>query len=326
MLTSPPLLSVIVPFFNNEAFLIPCLESLFSQIDNDIEVILINDGSSDNSACLASQCLARYPEARVRYFSQQNSGIASTRNVGLQHASGRYITFLDGDDVLSPHYVEILKPVLFSGQYDLLDFDYHRFTDNPPEIHQEEGIRINEYGFEKKGVSCLEPLFSQSMWHLWNRVYKRELLNEERFEPGRRYEDVIFTPFIYFKSERMAHLDHTLYFYRDNSQGITRNVKPEDIEDMLFAINKMDRYAAKNTENSAIKNLAAMMIVNCFGEVKSLTKAVYGYYHYNKRTIATLQQAARICAGTSVPAKKIWQMRHPQVDMFLSKIRLFCKK
>ncbi|CCG85460.1 glycosyltransferase [Erwinia piriflorinigrans] len=326
MLAPSPLLSIIVPFFNNEAFVIPCLESLFSQIDKDIEVILINDGSTDNSAHRVSQYIARYPDVQVHYISQQNSGIARTRNVGIQQASGRYITFLDADDILSPHYVEILKPVLLSGQYDLLDFDYQRFTHALPEIHQEEAVRINEYDVKKKGVSCLEPLFTRSMWHLWNRVYQRELLDGERFEPGRRYEDVIFTPFIYFKSERIAHLDHTLYFYRDNSQGITRNVKPEDIEDMLFAINKMVRFAEDKTENSALKNLAAWMIVNCFGEVKSLTKAVYGYYHYSKHTIASLQQAARLCAGTSVPAKKIWQMRHPQVDMLFSKIRLTGKK
>ncbi|CAO95126.1 glycosyltransferase family 2 protein [Erwinia tasmaniensis] len=326
MLAPVPLLSIIVPFFNNEAFITPCLESLFAQIDKDIEVILINDGSSDNSAHLASRCVARHPEARVHFISQQNSGIASTRNVGLQQASGRYITFLDGDDVLSPHYVEILKPVLLSGQYDLLDFDYQRFTRDLPEVHKDEQVRVHEYDFKNNGVACLEPLFTRSMWHLWNRVYRRELLNNERFEPGRRYEDVIFTPFIYFKSERIAHLDHTLYFYRDNSLGITRNVKPEDIEDMLFAIGKMVRFAENKTENSALKNLAARMIVNCFGEVKSLTKAVYGYYHYNKRTIASLQRAARLCAGTSVPAKKVWQMRHPQVDMLFSKIRLTGKK
>ena len=127
-----PLLSVIVPFYNNEAFVIAALDSLFAQISDDIEVVIIDDGSTDASGALVSQYLAQRRHPRVVFTSQANGGIAHARNVGLRLATGRYITFLDGDDLLSDDYLAILRPQLTAGEYDLIDFNYQKFTEHPP--------------------------------------------------------------------------------------------------------------------------------------------------------------------------------------------------
>ncbi|CVG79373.1 Chondroitin polymerase [Serratia marcescens] len=274
-----PLLSVIVPFYNNEAFVIAALDSLFAQISDDIEVVIIDDGSTDASGALVSQYLAQRRHPRVVFTSQANGGIAHARNVGLRLATGRYITFLDGDDLLSDDYLALLRPQLTAGEYDLIDFNYQKFTEHPP-TPDNRAARPVAYDFSQLGLGSLQPLFARSMWHLWSRVYKRTLLAEEAFEEGRRYEDVIFTPFQYFKTRRIAHLDGELYFYRDNSQGITRNIKLKDIEDMLFAMEKMLRFVAQHPGDEPLRRLAALMLANCFSEVKSMSKAVYGYYHY----------------------------------------------
>lgn len=319
------LLSIIIPFYNNEDFLGDSLESLLRQVDADIEIVLINDGSTDGSATVAQRVLDRYAHPHVIFISQQNGGIAQARNVGLQHASGQYVTFLDGDDLLSRHYLNTLRPLLLSGQYELIDFKYHLFTDALPKDPQPTESACSTSDFTQ-GIRCLMPLFSRSMWHLWNRIFHRSLLIGESFETGRRYEDVIFTPFFYFKTQKIGHIDHELYFYRDNSQGITRNVKEKDIEDMLFAMQKMLNFAAQHRHDKAIKQLAALMVVNCFNEVKAMSKKLYGYYFYPENVRAVLTQAAVLCDGTAVPKKKVRQMRFAYIDTWLSKLRWRLKK
>lgn len=319
------LLSIIIPFYNNENFLGDCLESLLRQVDDDIEIVLVNDGSTDGSVTAAQEALNRYAHPHVVFISQQNGGIAHARNVGLQQASGQYVTFLDGDDLLSRHYLVTLRPLLLSGKYELIDFKYHIFANVTQEDNRPAESAFSTSDFTQ-GMSCLKPLFSRSMWHLWNRVFHRSLLVGESFESGRRYEDVIFTPFVYFKTQKIGHIDHPLYFYRDNSQGITRNVKEKDIEDMLFAMKKMLNFASQNQHDKAIKQLAALMVLNCFNEVKAMSKKLYGYYFYPEKVRAVLTQAATLCDGTAVPKKKVRQMRYANIDTWLSKLRRRSKK
>jgi len=320
------LLSIIIPFYNNEDYLRACLDSLFVQIDDDIEVVLINDGSTDSSAEIVRQTLSCYVHPHVISITQDNGGIAHARNVGLQHASGQYVTFLDGDDLLSRNYLNTLRPILLSGKYELIDFKYHRFSAKTPEDTQLTEAPCTAYDFQQQGIACLMPLFKRSMWHLWNRVFHRSLLAGEHFETGRRYEDVIFTPFIYFKTRKIAHIEHELYFYRDNNLGITRNVKEKDIDDMLFALQKMLNFSATHNHDNALKQLAALMVLNCFNEVKAMSKALYGYYFYPKEVKAIFRKAATLCDGTVVPKKKIRQMRYAYVDTLFSKLRRTLKQ
>lgn len=326
MSSSSPLLSVIVPFYNNEDFILAGLSSLFDQIADDIEVVIIDDGSSDASATLVRQFLAEKQHPRTTFISQANGGIAHARNVGLQNVTGNYVTFLDGDDVLSSDYLAILRPLLLAGKDDLIDFKYHKFSGNPPAPSASSETRYEVYDFEHYGRACLKPLFVHSMWHLWSRIYRRTLLAGEAFEDGRRYEDVIFTPFQYFKTRKIAHLDHQLYFYRDNSQGITRNIQVKDIEDMRFAMKKMLQFVDDHRGDEPLRQLAALMLANCFSELKAMSKAVYGYYHYEPATLNTLHQTAAVCRNSDVPHKKVCQMRFARVDSCLSKIRWWLKK
>ncbi|KEY56511.1 glycosyltransferase family 2 protein [Serratia sp. DD3] len=319
-LTSP-LLSIIVPFYNNEDFIIDSLGSLFDQIRDDIEVVIIDDGSTDSSFVLVNEFLLKKQHPLVKFISQTNGGIANARNVGLQNAGGRYVTFLDGDDMLCTDYLAVLYPLLLEDHEDLIDFNYQKFTVSPSVLPTNQQVKHIVYDFQHQGLDCLKPLFANSMWHLWSRVYRRTLLAGDTFENGRRYEDVIFTPFQYFKTRKIAHIDHALYLYRDNNQGITRNIKAKDIEDMLFAMKKMLQFVAQHQGDEPLRQLAALMLANCFSEVKSMSKIVYGYYHYEPETLNTLRQAAMICQDSDVPGKKVRQMRYARVDTFLSKMR-----
>lgn len=319
------LLSVIIPFHNDETFITDCLNSLLAQADDDMQIVIIDDGSTDGSAQQVAALLARHSHPHVTFIQQDNQGIATTRNVGLRHAGGEFITFLDGDDQVSRNYYSVVKPVLLANNDDLIDFNYARFDAVPPAAPQHETAQRTAYDFSGQGLACLQPLFQRAMWHLWNRIYRRSLLADEHFEDGRRYEDVIFTPFQYFKTRRICHLENTLYYYRDNRSGITRNIRPSDIEDMLFALNKIRAMAETRRDEPDFQRLATGMILNCFSEVKSMSKALYGYYYYSASTRNALKAAARLCRGHCKP-KKYWQMRFPGLDTFFSSLRRIGKK
>ncbi|MFZ4834689.1 glycosyltransferase family 2 protein [Rouxiella sp. Mn2063] len=326
MSSSPYLISFIVPFYNNEDYIVAALSSLLNQVTPDVEIVIIDDGSTDSSGTLVKEYLATLNLPQVTFISQKNGGVAHARNVGLAHVTGRYTAFLDGDDLLSPDFLNTLRPILIDEAYDIVEFNYQKFDQHPPLPSSQKQVKLVEYDFSKSGLDCLTPVFTKSLWHLPTRVYKHTLLAGESFPIGRRYEDVIFTPFIYFKSRKIAHLDQIFYFYRDNSQSITRNIKPKDIDDLLFAIDKMVSFAISHQNDQQIRNLAALMIINCLANVKSMTKALYGYYRYDGHTLKTFRSAAAICQGTSIPTKKVWQLRYPQVDTWLSKIRWQLKK
>lgn len=325
-MSSSPLLSFIVPIYNNEDFVVACLSSLFDQITDDIEVVIIDDGSSDASAALISQFLAARQHPHSKLITQVNGGVANARNVGLRHVSGHYVAFLDGDDLLNSDYLAILRPLLLTGRDDLIDFNYQKFSGNPPVPPANSEIRYSIYDLEQHGLASLKPLFAHSMWHVWSRVYRRTLLAGETFENGRRYEDVIFTPFQYFKTRNIAHLDHQLYLYRDNDRGITRNIQAKDIEDMRFAMQKMLRWVEVHRGDEPLRQLGALMLANGFSEIKAMSKAVYGYYRYEPATLETLRQTAAICRNSDVPFKKVCQMRFARVDSCLSGIRRWLKK
>jgi glycosyltransferase involved in cell wall biosynthesis len=325
-MSQSPLLSFIVPFYNNEEFIVACLRSLFEQAGADIEIIIIDDGSTDDSARLVNQYLAKHPYLiNVKFISQENGGVAQARNAGMAVAEGRYITFMDGDDLLSNDYLRHLHPILMAEEYDLIDFKYQKFCDVPLENAVDNQTRLKVYDFHAKGISCLEPLFAISMWHVWSRVYKRSLLTGETFTSGRCYEDVIFTPYIYFKTQKIAHLDHELYLYRDNIHGITRNIKAKDIEDLQFAVSKMILFAEQHVGNEPLRKLAALMIANCFTEIRSMSKKIHGYYRYDKQACELFRKAVAVCQASNVPGKKLAQMQYPQVDIWLSKTRWWLK-
>ncbi len=118
------------------------------------------------------------------------------------------------------------------------------------------------------------------------------------------------------------HLDNTLYYYRDNLQGVTSNIKHSDIDDMLFAMDKMITFIQCHREKEPLRQLAAGVVTNCFNEVRSMTKILHGYYRYSRETKRILRVAAGVCQETGVPVKKVWQMRYSGVDTFFSALRM----
>mgnify|MGYP001160591710 CR=1 FL=1 len=222
---SMPFVSVIVAAYNVETYLSHCLDSLVHQTLTNIEVLVINDASTDNSGKIAHQYAMKYPCVRV-FDCETNKGLASVRNIGLSHARGQYIAFTDGDDWADIRMCEVLYNRALADDLDVLVADAtvlyettKTFGDHfDKHIRQSLDPRLRKRPFEitnePRGL-LLEPV-------AWTKLYKRSFLQEHgmRFEEGMNsYEDVCFHFWVMLKAKRISLIDQAFLFYRQNRPG-----------------------------------------------------------------------------------------------------------
>lgn len=214
-----PEISVIVPVFNTEPYLVSCLESIQRQDFRDFEVILINDGSTDQSLTVL-QNFARQ-DSRFSVFSQENAGLSAARNLGLKVSTGNWITFVDSDDVISPTFLKSLHltaehfcvPIAVSGKQTFQDLPPKSFAKNakPFKISSEDAL---VRAFYQKEI----PDFSA-----WNKLYHKSLWEDIAFPCGIFFEDMATIPRLFAKTEAVGVYPAPLYGYRTRSGSILRS-------------------------------------------------------------------------------------------------------
>lgn len=209
-------ISVIVPVYNTELYLKNCVDSILRQTFKDFELILIDDGSSDNSASLCKE----YADAdsRVKYFYQENSGASVARNHGIDVATGDFITFIDSDDWIDEDYLELL--LAESEGYDIVQIGNHVFTADG-QINR--GDQVNSDLEEKINgkdlcIRLLEGKY-QSGGVPWGKLYRKELWEDIRFPAIQRFEDVAVLYKIYWKASEIHNVKTAKYCYRSQRPG-----------------------------------------------------------------------------------------------------------
>ncbi|NIY49742.1 glycosyltransferase family 2 protein [Cedecea colo] len=314
------LLSIIIPSYNNAEFIVDTLSSLQAGITEEVELIIVNDGSTDGTGERIKAFYQDNPDIHVKYIYQTNSGVAITRNVGLENATGKYIGFVDSDDIVSPDYFDILLPVLREEKYDIIEFnltrDINKLFDKAKANNTP--ILLNEIFLSDKQLTILAPTFRAAQWHLMTKIFHRNIIGQDRFEEHRRYEDMIFCPFQYFKCTNILNIGHALYFYRINSTSITENLKESDVRHIFFAMSKMCHYIEDNNEK---RTIATLMIINCFLEGRKILRKKKGYYLYEKDMLNDIQNALHCCDTSVVDKKIIYKMKYTTIDTFISSVR-----
>lgn len=238
------LISVVVPVFMTEAYLDDCLQSIVNQTYRDLEIILIDDGSPDQCSQICDKWAEKDP--RIIVIHKENGGVSSARNAGIERAQGRYIVFIDSDDLLAPLYIEYLYCALcdtgadisecrYTRRPDLLEKPSPRTTMPQPVIQTaEEALQIWSF-----------PDSDELNLVVWNKMYRRELIRDVCFdEEFNGPEDVLFTCFVFGRSRKIAHIDNILYYWRD-TPGSLSNRFPENalrsIEVRFPALNYLEQ-------------------------------------------------------------------------------------
>jgi glycosyltransferase involved in cell wall biosynthesis len=240
--------SVIIPVFNNAAYLKRCMDSVFSQTYRNLELILIDDGSTDGSAELCD----RYAllDQRVRVVHQANGGVAAARNTGLDNATGEYISFLDSDDWVSPDIYAYLLNLIELYQADVSEI---MLAETDSESYQLPIVTERLTAYED--VAILVRYLEHNEFAMGLRLYKAWLFDDVRFEAGRINEDVVAGFLVLRKAGRLVASNLSKYYYFNNPVGISESPLRKRDWDLLYAGQRLDELTA-DSSSPALRKLA----------------------------------------------------------------------
>ncbi len=224
------LLSIIIPVYKVEAFVYECLDSVFRQLPDCVEVLVIDDGSPDASMDIIRRGFQPWIDSGVLVLlAQPNAGPGAARNAGLARARGNYIGFLDSDDVLLDGYFNALMDRLELGLADIIEFGFKRFKDGAT-LATEPHRRLYRLRGLKKLQSVREFVFAKTRWYPSLRIFRRSVLNGFRFPEAVHYEDTMSIPGIFLGNWFIHYLDKPLLGYRERPGSITSNHSRADME------------------------------------------------------------------------------------------------
>lgn len=244
-----PKVSVIVPVYNVEQYLLDCVDSVLSQSEKSIELILVDDGSTDKSGVLCEE--VKNEDRRVQVYHQRNAGAACARNTGVKHASGKYICFIDSDDKIECNYCEVLIALLDESDCDYAVCGSDRFN---------EKVTVGCFNLVDGRISNQEYLWCQlhrkSEFGFWNKMFRRCVFDKLHFYEGIHNEDVVFSCDL---AKNFSHgvicTSQILYHYRVNENGVTAGQNKKADPDRVFA----GRYIVETA-----KSLDVSMLSECF--------------------------------------------------------------
>jgi len=263
-----PKLSIIVAVFNAERYLRKCIDSILSQTFKDFELILVNDGSSDESKEICDTYQAVDP--RIRVFHKENGGISTALNLGLKASKGEFIGFVDCDDWIEPLMYEKMLDTAIMNKADIV-ICRCQYVKSDETIVKTIGFNENRL---MDGITATKEILRDEiiLSYSWDKIYRRELYNDICYPVGRVFED---TPTIYkliYKSSRVATISYIGYNYFQNPNGIC-NKKHEDISKNIAreldnAKAFHERYLFSKTD-TRLKEIVPLCAFKAYGMVRN---------------------------------------------------------
>lgn len=216
--------SVVVPIYNVEEYLERCIESLVKQTLEDIEIILVNDGSRDKSGTIAQEFQKKYQD-KIKYVEKENGGLSDARNYGMKYATGEYIAFLDSDDYIEKNAYKVMYKKAKEEDSDYVECDF--IWEYPEKSKKDEQIK---YANKNEMLAFVRVV-------AWNKLIRREVItnNNIEFPKGLRYEDVEFTYKLIPHINKFSYVNEFFIHYtqRQNSIANVQNEKTAEIFEVL---------------------------------------------------------------------------------------------
>jgi CDP-glycerol glycerophosphotransferase len=242
-----PRVSVVVPIYNVEAYLADCLDSLATQTFADLEVVMVNDGSTDRSVEIAEAFAAR--DERFTLVHQENAGLSAARNTGIDVATGEFLAFVDSDDVVAPAAYELLVGALDRSGSDFASGNVYRLTSNGT---NQARFLARTFAETRLGTHIRSDRKLLHDRTAWNKLFRRSFWDSEgrRFPEGRIFEDTPVTLPLHFAARQVDVLSDVVYYWRTREGAdlsITqRRTEPKALNDRLTAIIEVTEYLASH--------------------------------------------------------------------------------
>lgn len=210
--------SIIIPAYNCEKTLIQCLGNVVNQTLKDIEVILVNDASTDRTWDIILECEAQFPEIIMAINLEANRGAGGARNVGLMYATGEFIGFVDSDDIIATDMYEKMYNEAVRGDYDIVDCGYYNEEKDIAMVHTSDELTGDLNSTKRRELIV-------SGGYLWSRIFRRKLLTDSGIQLRENVilEDCEYLMYMFAKAERMGNVKEILYNYRYFKNSLSKS-------------------------------------------------------------------------------------------------------
>lgn len=278
-----PLISVIVPIYNVEKYLNECIDSIIRQTYTNLEIILVNDGSTDSCAKICDSYKKK--DSRIKVIHKENGGVSSARNIGLRKSNGIYISFVDSDDWIEPNYYEKMLKVALENDLDVVQCSYFRITCNNKEYIN---LSNNEIKSNKKEYlyQILNVQSGVGFCHM--KLYKKDIIKDVLFDENLKVcEDALFNIKISYNINKFSIISDALYNYRINENSVVKKYDIKYQEKYLSGIESIEKFLGvkqkeqiKQAFNNFVVYHVMLITVNyCFhpdnNNQKSSLKKIY---------------------------------------------------
>ena len=305
-----PTISIIIPVYNTEKYLKKCLDSVITQTYKNLEIICINDGSTDSSL----KILKKYAKSdkRIKVINQENKGVSITRNIGIENATGEWITFIDSDDYISPELYQSFTEALNNSEpFNIYVFNGVKLAenDNPEDKNLTKFFYMSNWNFHENNlytfIDCKNPFYGNLS--VWNKIFNTEFINNNniRFKENSIFEDQLFSIESMIKTDKLYLDNKIFYYYVQHGNSTMHNLKEngfdifdimQDVRDLLceynlyetekylflqhkfnvytYLLSKMDLSLKEKFYNTAKDNLHKEALNNFFtNRIKQLPKS-----------------------------------------------------
>lgn len=236
-------ISVIVPVYNVEHFLSECVDSIINQRYNNLEILLIDDGSTDKSGEICDKYSKK--DSRIKTIHQSNKGLSGARNAALDIASGDYITFVDSDDIIESDMVSTMVNYIEDG-IDIVACQLKRINENGENLKNVVDLNINKKITGTSEIMKAYQVYNDIDTPACGKLYKRSLFDNVRFPENKIHEDVFTTYRILSLCNSLVVLSNSYYGYRVRSNSITQSQFKEKNMDLLEAMIKKNEFIANS--------------------------------------------------------------------------------
>ena len=274
-------LSIIVPIYNVAPYLRKCVDSLLVQDISDYEIILVDDGSTDDSSAIADELVHAFSlsplasRLQLRVIHQSNAGLSAARNTGIAAATGDYIMFVDSDDYLQPNTLDALLAQVERDNLDVLRFRYQNVRESGEAFAPYKDMtNYNDYSViptdgltflnERMGTQCYACQF----------ILRADLARQELFTPGIYFEDTDWTPRMLLRAKRVASIDLVVYNYLWREGSITLSQKDRakmrrQLQDKMGLLVRLNKWGNQVADRRWFDSMISSLVVNIVGIITS---------------------------------------------------------
>lgn len=275
-------LSIIVPIYNVALYLRKCVDSLLTQDISDYEIILVDDGSTDNSGAIADEMAHAFSlsplasRLQLRVIHQSNAGLSAARNTGIAAATGDYILFVDSDDYLQPNVLGTLLKQAERDNLDVLRFRYQNVKESGEAFVPHEGMKTDYNDYSSNHTDGLSFL-NERMWvqcYVVQFLVRAKIVRQELFTPGIYFEDTDWTPRMLLRAKRVASTDLVVYNYLWREGSITLSQKDmvrmrKQLQDKLIILSRLNEWGNTVSNRRWFDGMISGLVINIVGIIAS---------------------------------------------------------